>query len=88
MSWLSCQQYADDTQLQISFIINVTTATTKMSECLQIKSCWLKLNPDKTKVIMTRKRNCFEELDETLSPHSIENIQPSFVSDVKPQGAF
>lgn len=75
MPWLSCQQYVEDTQLQISFIIDVT----KLSECLQMKSCWLKQNPDKTKVTLTRRGKCFEELDETLSPHSIEDIQPPFI---------
>lgn len=76
---LSCQHYADATQLSLSFSADVKTASTNMSECIQeisfwMKRSWTELSPGKTDVMLDRKGKYFQELIKMLSPPSIEDI--------------
>ena len=54
---LRCHQYADDTQLYLSFSSNPGEAVAVLNQCLSMVMDWmrankLRLNPDKTEVLL------------------------------------
>lgn len=82
---LSCQLYADDTQLCIQCSADATSM--KVSERLQeissaMKGSWLKWSPDKTGVRLVRKGKCFEKPAKLPASPSIEGSQPPFAKVV------
>ncbi|XP_061484291.1 cilia- and flagella-associated protein 95 isoform X2 [Rhineura floridana] len=65
---LQCHQYADDTQLYLSFKSSPELAVDTISKCLESVSEWmggnrLKLNPDKTEVLLVGDKRRLGDID-------------------------
>ncbi|KAM7172204.1 uncharacterized protein RBU57_003308 [Macrochelys suwanniensis] len=82
---LKCQQYAGDTQLYQSFTIYDCSTTTKLAQCLDeisswIKNSWLKLDLSKTEVILVLRGKYLEEFAAMVQFPLIESLHPQLVN--------